>query len=243
MTSSIKKVLLFSLLAVFANQSFSHGVWLAERTGEPTIIYGHGGHDDDYKASKVTVVKGYDGDNHPFAIQKNLTDKNVFLSIPQRITYVGFVFDNGYWTKNKAGKWKNVPKTEVKDAESGGRYIKNAISVLTESAVVKPVDGLTLQIVPLENPLTKKAGDELDIMVLFKEKPLADTKITSDYVNMSHEQGIKTDTEGKATIIIRNQGLNVIGTSYTEKLKTDPKADEIGFTSTLSFTLEHLDED
>lgn len=243
MTFTFKKALLFSALALVANNSFSHGAWLAERTGEPTIIYGHGNHDDSYKAAKLTIVKGFDKDGNVRAIEKKAADKNVALVIPDDISYIGFVFDNGYWTKNKEGKWKNKPKTDVEGATEGGHYIKNAIAVIDKAAAVKPVKGLALQILPLENPLKKQAGDTLNIQVLFNGKPLEGANIIRDYVNMSHKKSGKTDKDGKASITIRNQGLNVIGASYTETLTSNPKADKNGYTATLSFELEHIDED
>lgn len=242
-TSTFKKALLVSLLTLVSSNGFSHGAWLAERVGEPTIIYGHGSHDDDYNPAKVTIVKGFDKAGNVKAIEKKATEKNVLLAIPEDVTYVGFILDNGYWAKNGDGKWENKPKTEVKGATEGGHYIKNAIAVVSEDAAVKSVEGLALQVLPLENPLTKKAGDKLTIQVLFNGKPLADTQITGDYINMSHESETKTDKDGKATVTIRNQGLNVISASHTEKLEADPKADQNGYTATLSFELEHLDED
>lgn len=239
----LKKSLLASALTLLAANTFAHGVWLDERTDEATVVYGHGGTDDAYSPAKFTFVKGYDKDGNVKAIEKKATDKNVSLTIPEGVTYLGFVLDNGYWTKKKDGKWENKPKTEVKDAVKGGHYIKNAIAVVSEEATVKPVEGLDLQIIPLENPLKKKAGDTLGIQVIFKGKPLANAEITKDYVNMSHEKDAKTDKDGKATVTIRNQGLNVISTSYSEQLEADPKADKNGYTTTLSFELEHIDED
>lgn len=242
MVFDAKKILLCAVCVLATAESFAHGAWLAERAGEPTVVYGHGNHDDEYKPSKVTVVKGFDDNNRAVDIKKIPAERNVSLKLPKKTAYLGFVFDNGYWTKNKKGKWKNVPKTQVSDADMGGHYIKNAIYVVNSDANVKPIDALQLQIVPLENPLEKEAGDKLPILVLFKGKPLSDAKIVRDFVNMSHEDDVETDSKGKATIVIRNQGLNVIGVSYTEELDNDPKADENGFTSTLSFTLEHLDD-
>lgn len=242
MMSIFKKTLLVSVLIFVSNHSFAHGAWLAERTGEPTVIYGHGSHDDDYDAKKVKILKGFDKKGNAKTIKKKVTDKNVSLVIADDVTYVGFVFDNGYWSKNKQDKWENKPKTEVKGATEGGHYIKNAIAVVSKKAMVKPIKELALQIVPLENPLKKQAGDKLAIQLLLNGKPVEGVSIIRDFVNMSHEKNAKTDKEGKASIVIRNQGLNVIGASYTEKLTGNPKADKNGYAATLSFELEHLDE-
>lgn len=161
------KLLMLSALALSVQTASAHGAWIAERVDMPTIIYGHGSTDDAYKPEKVTLVKGFDANNEAVSVTKRPAEKNVALDIPKDVAYIGFILDNGYWSKNGEGKWKNLPKNEVDGAQAGGRYLKNAIAVLTEDADVKPVEGLNLQILPLTNPLTKKAGDTLDILVLF----------------------------------------------------------------------------
>lgn len=239
----LKKSLLASALTLLAANTFAHGVWLDERTDVQTVIYGHGETDDAYAPAKLTIVEGYDKDGNIVAVEKKEAEKNVAFVIPDEASYISFVLDNGYWTEKKDGKWENKPKTEFKDPIKGGHYIKNAIAVINEEATVKPVDKLDLQIIPLENPLKKKAGDTLGIQVLFRGKPVEGAEITRDYVNMSHEHDIKTDKDGKATITIRNQGLNVIATDYNEPLKDDPKTDKNSYVSTFSFKLKHIDKD
>lgn len=201
-----QKILIASILSLSAQSVMAHGAWLVDRLDSPTVIYGHGAHEDGYNPKKVTWIKGYTNNNQTINIEKKDTDKNTLLKIPNHTAYVGFVFDNGYWTKNDQGKWKNLPKTQVQGAKHGGHYLKYALAVLKANVHVQPIKELRLQIIPLSNPLKKKAGDKLDILLLHNGKPLADGKIIRDYVNMSHENEIITDNEGKATIIIVIKG-------------------------------------
>lgn len=243
MKNSLQKIILASVLSLSAHSVFAHGAWLAERLGSPTVIYGHAAHEDAYNPKKITWVGGYSNHNQPLAVEKNDRKNNTVLKPANNVAYIGFVFDNGYWSKSSRGKWENLPKNEVEGAKQGGRYLKYALAVLQDNVQVKPINQLVLQIIPLANPLKKKAGDTLDILVLHQGKPLANAKVIRDYANMSHENNLTTNQEGKASLVIRNQGLNVIAVSYSEALKDDPKADKNGYVSTLSFTLEHLDED
>lgn len=218
----------------------AHGAWVAENAGNPTIIYGHGGDNDDYEPNRITMVNGFDAEHNAVNVERKNTDRNVYLEMPDSVAYLGVVFDNGYWTKDTAGEWHNHPKDEVDNAKSAGRYIKNAISIMSNVDVIEPIEGLDLQVIPQSNPLVLKAGEELTVQVLFHGEPLADAEITGDYVNMSHVVSATTDADGKATFAIRNQGLNVISVSHSEELKDDPKADKVGYASTLAFTLEHM---
>ena len=73
-------------------------------------------------------------------------------------------------------------------------------------------------------------------------KPVPDAKVTAEYTTASDEPVLKTDSQGKLTIRIRNQGLNVVVASISEKTPGNADQDEIGRLATLAFTLGHGEE-
>ncbi len=228
-------LLLASMLSISSYQASAHGVWLAERTGEPTIILGEGAVDDAYAPEKVLFVKSIDKDNKVSDATINKHEKNVTVAVDDATAAIAFRFDNGYWTQNQEGKWINKPKDEVDNAKTAGRYMKSGIAIVNKGAVVSPVADLDLQIIPKANPLTLKAGDKLVVSVLFKGKPLEGAKVMRDYNNY-YTDIVKTDNKGEAEITIRNEGLNVIAVGHKVAAENDPKADKYGYMSTLSFT-------
>ncbi len=228
-------LLLLSVLSVSSYQACAHGVWLAERAGEQTIVLGEGAVDDAYRPEKLLFAKNIDKDNNISDAKINKHEKNVSVSVDDNATALVFKFDHGFWTQNQEGKWVNQPKNEIEKAKSSGRYIKSGIAIVNGGSVVSPVADLDLQVIPKVNPLTLKAGDKLVVTVLFKGKPLKDAKVMRDYNNY-YTDTVNTDEKGEAEIVIRNEGLNVIAVGHKVDAENDPKADKYGYMSTLSFT-------
>ncbi|PIE46092.1 MAG: hypothetical protein CSA45_00785 [Gammaproteobacteria bacterium] len=227
--------LLISALSIFSYQAYAHGVWLAERVGEQTIVLGEGAVDDAYQPEKVLFVKSIDKDGNITDAKINKHEKNVSVAVDDNATAIVFRFDNGFWTQNQDGKWVNRPKNEVESAKSAGRYMKSGIAIVNKGSTVKPIADFDLQIVPKVNPLTLKAGDKLVVTVLFKGKPVKGAKVMRDYNNY-YTDAVNTDENGEAEVVIRNEGLNVIAVGHKVDVENDPKADKYGYMSTLSFT-------
>ncbi len=73
--------------------------------------------------------------------------------------------------------------------------------------------GMTLEIIPLQNPYTLKTGDKLPVKILFEGKPLADVVVRSwhkvDETKTNHGTA-RTDAEGVAKIELNAKGLWMI---------------------------------
>ncbi len=228
-------VFLFSFLSIGSYQACAHGVWLAERVGEQTIVLGEGAVDDAYQPEKVLFVKSIDKDNNITDATISKHEKNVSVAVDDNATAIVFKLDNGFWTQNQDGEWVNQPKNEVENAKTAGRYMKSGIAIVNKGSIVSPVADLDLQVIPKENPLMLKAGDKLVVTVLFKGKPIKGAKVMRDYNNY-YTDTVNTDENGEAEVVIRNEGLNVIAVSHKIDVENDPKADKYGYMSTLSFT-------
>ena len=101
-------------------------------------------------------------------------------------------------------------------------------------AELPALDKLKLAIVPQRDPLSVDVGEELEVQVLVDGKPASNVELIADYVNTPDEVAATTDKQGKAKIIVRNHGLNVIAASTTVPSE-DPDARVRGMFSSLSF--------
>lgn len=226
-------------LGLMVGAANAHGVWVAERHGENAVVYGHGGDDDAYSPDKVKllVAKAADGSIVELALEQK--NDHILFKPNKDIATVAVELDNGIWTMDKDKKWYNKAKSEVPNAVAAGHYIKYGVSLLKSIGENFKPQGLKLEIVPLKDPLSLKAGDELPIQVLYNGEPAKDVEVMAEYTTQSEVVSAHTDADGKATIKVRNQGLNVVAADLREKSKDKTETDQLGYMTTFSFTLPH----
>jgi uncharacterized GH25 family protein len=240
---AVSGALSFALL-LFPASAGAHGAWVAERWGELGVIYGHGAGDDPYDPARITaaLTVGEDGATAPVTVEPR--GKHAVLKPDGEPVAIALTFDNGYWTEKADGSWVNEAKDAVSDAKAAGHYIKNSLSLIHVHGKLPPLPKQDLQILPLDNPVGRKAGDPIRLRVLHEGKPLAGVVVTLDYINQPSLKSEPTDSDGEVVVAIRNDGLNVLAVDHGVPLENDPKADKIGYTATLSFVAEaHSDED
>jgi uncharacterized GH25 family protein len=110
-----------------------------------------------------------------------------------------------------------------KDAvEHYSKYPKTIIQVgnKMDNSPIKPI-GLPVEIVPQVNPYELKKGDELEVLVLFREKPLPEAEIAWSFPGRGEEfaGSTKTDEEGLASIPLIKAGPYVIRLTHMEWVK------------------------
>lgn len=228
-----------AILALLATTAHAHAVWIAERLESPTVVYGHGASDEAYDPKKVTRALAIAADGSAAEAKIMRGQSNVTLAWPEGTAALVLEFDNGYWTKRADGSWVNEPRSKVPDATEAGRYVKHHVAIVRGDVALPALPPQPVQIVPLENPLAKKAGDLLPVQVLVDGAPLAGAELIVDYVNQDTLKSAPTDAEGRVAVPIRNQGLNVIALNHSVATPGDPDGDKIGHTATLAFTLGH----
>ena len=110
-----------------------------------------------------------------------------------------------------------------KDAvEHYSKYPKTIIRVgdRLDETPTKPL-GLALEIVPQVNPYRLKNGDHLNVIVLFRGKPLPGADIAWSFPGRgdSFAGSIKTDAQGKASVPLTQAGPYVIRLTHMEWVK------------------------
>lgn len=227
-----------ALLLGSAFDAMAHGIWIAQRHGDLAIVYGHGASDEAYDPNKVTQATGHlaNGTTAPATTENR--GNHVLVVPPKDAAVLTATMDNGYWSEGPDGKWVNKPKSEVDGAKQGGRYLKHTVAILDHSPLATEARGMALEIVPQRDPTELSSGDELVVTVLLNGKPLADTLVIQEYTTDSENKALRTDAEGRASVTVRNNGLNVIAVSADEASPEPEKADRIGHFATLSFSVD-----
>lgn len=227
-----------ALLLGSAFDAMAHGIWIAQRHGDLATVYGHGASDEAYDPAKVTQATGHleDGTTAPATTEDH--GNHVLVVPPKDAAVVTATMDNGYWSEGPDGKWVNKPKSEVDGAKQAGRYLKHTVAILDHTPLATKAKGIALEIVPERNPTELSPDDELVVTVLLNGKPLADTLVIQEYTTDSENKSVRTDAKGRASVTVRNNGLNVIAVSAEEPSQEPEKADRVGHFATLSFSVD-----
>ena len=241
-----KTFVAITLAAVlFASKATAHGIWFAERSDQLAVIYGVGADDLDMvrRLPKITNFSAYDVLQQPVKTSLRASEFLVVVNTDEHPAIVAAVLDNGYWSKTSEGEWIAAGRDEVPNATVSEKTIKFAVHLRSALAEpLGPIPGQDLQIVPEDAILPDMMGDELVLRVLYKGKPVAGARVMVDFVNDPDGKRIVTGEDGRVTIKIRNQGLNVIGALYDSSSDEPDKIDKIENMATLSFVLAHLPE-
>lgn len=240
MIQSVSKVSLATaaglVCLLLAGQAAAHGIYAKERHDEVVIIYGHGPTDEKYEHNDLLELKGYGKDSQPMTVDYSSKNGYITLAPSDDLKAISAVFDNGYWSEQADGSWIKKSKDQVEGAKQGGRYMKYNTTILKPLDGKPKATGALLEIVPMVDPLTLKQGDKLEVQVLSNGEPVPNIELASEVVSDRMHNVVKTDRNGKATITIRNEGLNVLGTETETKAEDPAKADKSVNFATLAFT-------
>ncbi len=145
--------------------------------------------------------------------------------------------------------WSETPegileggKDKHKNALRTGKYEKFAKTLLPVDGNTSGFDkvlGQSLEIIPLDNPLTAKVGDEIRIKVLLNGKPAKFDAVQATYDGFSDLQGAwawaaEPTSHGEAKVQISHTGFWSIRVAVTVDEKTT-EYDQAIYRSVLSF--------
>lgn len=241
----MRKILAFVLSGCLASlvlqTASAHGVWIANRLDQKQIVLGEGPLDNGYQAYHVQQVNAYNKNWAAVPITQKLHSNYVTVEPADNAAVVTVIFDYGFWSKNTQGKHVNLPMNQVEKSTKGTHAIKYSVNYLSAVNSTKLIDNVPLQIVPQLDPTQLKRGDALPIVVYKDGEPLSHVPVITDVVG-NLDLTIMTDEQGRATIIIPNQGLNVLGVEIGFPLENSPLATQEKFFTTLTFTLMPEDD-
>jgi uncharacterized GH25 family protein len=262
----IKILLATILVAAIPAAGFGHNLWLnvvdyspelSKRTGAHTKVYFGFGHKfpvhdflDSKKLREFKLIKpdGKSRDLEPGQggfMATPLILKKQGPHVVTAATKTGFYtmyFDGGR-VHHKLGSKEGLEKVLL------SLYYENYTKALIDvgptenDAYTSPV-GHGIEIVPVENPYLKKAGDTLDLKVLHKGRPARFCTISATYVGFSASEDYifsnKTNSRGISTIRLLEPGhwivRAVVRKPASEELRD--KCIEEKYSATMSFEVK-----
>lgn len=219
----------------------AHEIWFAQRSGKLALVYGAGAHDLDMvkRLPKVVATQGLDANGRPLPAELKATDSLVVVEGAPELAVVTATLDNGLWSKTPDGKWHGKGLDEVPDAVVSGRYYKYAIHLRQRPAgALAPVPGLKFQIVPVGKAFPQKKGEPITVQVLFEGQPAAGAKVYQDGVTDPGGTHVVTRRDGRATLKVRNGGLNVLVAEFTSAAENPATSKMTEHVATLSFAYD-----
>lgn len=226
-----------AISALMIQSASAHGIWTEQRYGHLEVVYGHGAEDEAYAPEKIKGAWAYDENAVlvPVTVER-LGDhaRLVPIATPAVITVA---LDNGVWSKDKSGRSVNAPMAEVPDAVSASHSYKYSLAILKPHAHIPERLKIAMVIRPLQDPTEVGVGNMLPVEVLIDGKPAANIPLFDDYRGLPDAQSVKTDTQGRASIAIRNAGLNIVA-AQAKVLMTGNGVSERSLFTSLTFVGE-----
>ena len=246
--------IIFAMLAaaLLAAPALAHDMWITldkPQVGQPAHIlvgYGHAfptTEQTDQDKLMPAYLVGAKG-----RLECKAGDKQDFVSAAPLAegSYLAVGGRQAQWyTKSPEGS-QDKPKNQVPGATSCIRSVKYAKAILNLGAapgdVSQPV-GQNLEIVPLANPATIKAGGELPIQVLFEGKPLGGCQLFATFAGFSRESNVfafaaKTDKQGKATVKAWHPGPWLVLAKHETPFSNPAECDKFYHSAALTFDLK-----
>lgn len=231
-----KPFLLASLCAVlFVGQAHAHGLWTEQRRGNIEVIYGHGAEDDAFKAEKISGAWAYDAAGKQIPVTVQRLNDHARLQPIKTPAIVAVAMDNGAWSQTPDKKWVNSGRSRVPNSLHSLHTYKYSLAIYQEGARLPALEDLKLVIVPEVDPVNVGPGKPLSVRVLLDGKPAAGVKLIGDYRSAPHEVSAETNAEGRAEIVVRNEGLNIIGAEVYAPVENDNDINERGLFTSLTF--------
>ena len=229
----LKSLALLGLL--FTHEVSAHGLWTEQRRGNIEVIYGHGAEDNAFKAQKISGAWAYDisGKMIPVTVQRLPDHARLQPLKPPAV--IAVALDNGMWSQTADKKWVNEGRSKVPGAIESTQTFKYSLAIYQSAARLPRLDQLKLLILPEVDPLTVGPGNSLPVRVLLDGKPAAGVKLVGDYRNAPNTLSTETDADGRAQVLVRNEGLNVISAQVEVPVKDSADVSSRGLFSSLTF--------
>ncbi|WP_415763627.1 DUF4198 domain-containing protein [Pseudomonas sp. CP4] len=226
---------LLLIAALFTGQVSAHGLWTEERRGNIEVVYGHGAEDNAFKARKISGAWAYDagGKMIPVSVER-LTD-HARLKPLKSPAVMAVALNNGMWSQTADKKWVNEGRSKVPGATEATQTFKYSLAIYQPGAKLPKLDQIKLLIVPEIDPLTVGPGNSLPVRVLLDGKPAAGVKLYGDYRSAPNTLSTETDKDGRAQVLVRNEGLNVIVAQVEVPVKDSADVDSRGLFTSLTF--------
>ena len=226
---------LLLIAALFTGQVSAHGLWTEERRGNIEVIYGHGAEDNAFKAQKISGAWAYDASGKMIPVSVERLADHARLKPLKPPAVLAVALNNGMWSQMADKKWVNEGRSKVPGATEATQTFKYSLAIYQPGAKLPKLEQIKLLILPEVDPLTVGPGKSLPVRVLLDGKPAAGVKLYGDYRSAPNTLSTETDKDGRAQVLVRNEGLNVIAAQVEVPVKDSVDVDSRGLFSSLTF--------
>jgi uncharacterized GH25 family protein len=226
---------LLLIAALFTGQVSAHGLWTEERRGNIEVVYGHGAEDNAFKAQKISGAWAYDASGKMIPVSVERLADHARLKPLKPPAVMAVALNNGMWSQTADKKWINEGRSKVPGATEATQTFKYSLAIYQPGAKLPKLDQIKLLILPEVDPLTVGPGKSLPVRVLLDGKPAAGVKLYGDYRSAPNTLSTETDKDGRAQVLVRNEGLNVIAAQVEVPVKDSVDVDSRGLFTSLTF--------
>ena len=226
---------LLLIAALFTAQASAHGLWTEERRGNIEVVYGHGAEDNAFKAQKISGAWAYDANGKMIPVSVERLADHARLKTLKPPAVMAVALNNGMWSQTADKKWINEGRSKVPGATEATQTFKYSLAIYQPGAKLPKLDQIKLLIVPEVDPMTVGPGKSLPVRVLLDGKPAAGVKLYGDYRSAPNTLSTETDKDGRAQVLVRNEGLNVIAAQVEVPVKDSVDVDSRGLFTSLTF--------
>ncbi len=226
---------LLLIAALFTGQVSAHGLWTEERRGNIEVVYGHGAEDNAFKAQKISGAWAYDASGKMIPVSVERLADHARLKPLKPPALMAVALNNGMWSQTADKKWINEGRSKVPGATEATQTFKYSLAIYQPGAKLPKLDQIKLLILPEVDPLTVGPGKSLPVRVLLDGKPAAGVKLIGDYRSAPNTLSTETDKDGRAQVLVRNEGLNVIAAQVEVPVRDSADVDSRGLFSSLTF--------
>jgi uncharacterized GH25 family protein len=229
---------LLLIAALFTGQVSAHGLWTEERRGNIEVVYGHGAEDNAFKAQKISGAWAFDASGKMIPVSVERLADHARLKPLKPPAVMAVALNNGMWSQTADKKWINEGRSKVPGATEATQTFKYSLAIYQPGAKLPKLDQIKLLILPEVDPLTVGPGKSLPVRVLLDGKPAAGVKLYGDYRSAPNTLSTETDKDGRAQVLVRNEGLNVIAAQVEVPVRDSADVDSRGLFSSLTFVGE-----
>lgn len=231
-----KTVLALSLLGTLViGQASAHGLWTEQRRGNIEVIYGEGAEDNAFKPEKISGAWAYDAAGKMIPVTVERLSDHARLKPLSEPAVISVALNNGMWSQTADKKWKNEGRTKVPGAVKALQTFKYSLAINKPDAKLPALDNLKFVIVPQVDPLSVGPGKPLPVKVLINGKPAPGIKLIGDFRGLPEVVSAETDAQGLASVVVRNEGLNIIAAETLAPVTGNPDIEEEGMFTSLTF--------
>ena len=231
----MNKVFPLLAAALFIGQVDAHGLWTEQRRGNIETIYGHGAEDNAFKSEKISGAWAYDSHTRMIPVTVKRLGDHARLEPLKPPAIVAVALDNGPWSLTPDKQWINQGRSKVPNSTQSLHTFKYSLAIYREGAELPKLEQLKMVILPEIDPLKVGPGKPLPVRVLIDGKPAAGIELIGDYRGAPHHISATTDSDGRAQVLVRNEGLNIIAAEASLPVANDADIEIRGLFTSLTF--------